>query len=266
MTKVCLVAALVAAMAFAAPAKDAQLVCDEPKFDFGIVTDTQIVSHVFVLHNAGDATAVISNVHSACGCTSAQLTRKEVPPGETEPLVVRFNPKGRLGPQDRPVFITWNGTNSHFMRLSLIGKVLVNLPAVECAPASVDFGRVPATCGVERIVRIFDPSSNTAFRITGVTIPLVNFSNRIDTVVEGHDYRLTITFAPGPRKTGSTLRTIATVTTDCPKSPALSVPILLRLAEGTGTVSRAVRQYRTKPLDTAPDVEPPPLVPPPADE
>lgn len=214
-------AILAAVMALHVSAREARLTCDAPVFQFGSVPNTQIVCHAFVLRNTGDATATITRVHSTCGCTTVQPNHKALPPGATETMEVRFNPKGRHGPQNRPIFVSWNSTNSQPLRLSLTGMVF---EVVACEPTLARFGPVPATGVVEKVVRIYDPSSNSAFRITGITIPHASFVNRIETITEGHDYRLTIT-SRGPRPEGLMASTAATVTTDNPEHVVVRIPI-----------------------------------------
>src|SRR5512133_2399123 len=95
------------------------LVCEAPAFDFGFARDTQVVTNTFVLHNTGTATARIVRVHSTCGCTTFQPTRTAVAPGETEPLTVLFDLRGRHGAQHRPVYVSWNNANSQPLRLTV---------------------------------------------------------------------------------------------------------------------------------------------------
>ena len=250
MSKACLVVTLVAALAFRAAAGEAKLVCEAPTFDFGTITSAQITNHTFVMRNAGNATATISRVHSTCGCTTTQPTRKEVSPGESESLVVQFNPKSKMGVQNRRVYVRYNSTNDFPLTLSITGTVVA---AILTDPAAARFGVVPTTGAVERVVRIHSSLSNCVFHITGVTIPHVAFSNRIDTVVDGHDYRLVV-MSGGPRKAGLTVAVSATVTTDNPAHVAIAVPIFLRVTGGAsadGVSGDDTSADGTEPADAA---------------
>lgn len=240
---------LVAAMALHTHAIEPQLICEAPTYDFGYATCTQIVNHTFYMRNSGNATATITRVHSTCGCTTVQPTRKAVPPGETEPLEVRFNTKGRNGPQNRPIYVSWNSTNSQPLRLTLTGMVF---NVIACSPALLKFGLVPATGVVQQVVRIYDPSSNSFFRITGVTIPHACFVPHLETITEGHDYRLTVK-SNGPRQEGLMAVTAATITTDNPEQVVIRIPITLRVPGGKGTLEQAFRHNKPNPHITTTD-------------
>ncbi len=205
-----------------AVAGEPSLVCEAPAFDFGSVRDTQVISHTFVLHNTGTATATIVRVHSTCGCTTTLPTRTAVAPGETEPLTVLFDLKGRHGVQRRPVYVSWNNGDGQPLRLMLSG---ISSAAIEVEPAGAIFAAAPLQGALERVVRIYDPSSNRLFRITGVTCADPRFTTRVETGVDGRDYRLVVGSA-GPREPG-TISSAVTVETDHPERPVLQVPIFL---------------------------------------
>lgn len=212
--------------ALSAGAAEPRLVCEEPAFDFGVARETQVISHTFMLHNTGGVTANIVRVHSTCGCTTFQPTRPAVAPGETEPLTVLFTLKGRHGAQKRPVYVSWNSADGQPLRLTLSG---VSIADIEVEPSVALFGSAPLSGALEQVVRIYDPASNRLFRITGVTCTDARFTTRIETGVEGHDYRLVVGSA-GPREAG-TITASVTVTTDHPERPVVNVPIYLRAQE-----------------------------------
>jgi hypothetical protein len=78
-----------------------------------------------------------------------------------------------------------------------------------------------------RTLRLYDPASNAAFRVTGITIPHAAFSNRLETVVDGHDYAIHI-YTTLYRTPGVVARTALTVTTDNPELIAFRIPITMR--------------------------------------
>jgi len=221
------------------------LTCERPTLDFQSIISTQTVCHIFPLRNTGDAPVTITRIQSSCGCTTVKPGRTVIPPGETEPMEVCFNAKGRHGAQNRFVFLSWNNTDKIPLRLSLTGMVF---NAVECEPAAVNFGVVAPTGALEQVVRFFDPSSNHAFRVTGITIPHACFSNRMETVAEGHDYRVRI-FASGPRRPGLSVLTTLTVTTDNPEFIAFRVPITLRVSGRAGPQERQTSSQHDAPPD-----------------
>ena len=60
---------------------------DNATLDFGEVREGDLVTHTFILSNAGDETLVIEKVNPWCGCTTIpSLSKTELAPGETAPL------------------------------------------------------------------------------------------------------------------------------------------------------------------------------------
>lgn len=202
------------------------LVCDAPGLDFGIARETQTVSRTFLLRNTGDAPVTIERVHHTCGCTTSAATRPSVPPGESEPLTVTFDLKGRRGVQRRAVYVFWNSPDGLPLQLMLTGKVVAD---IEIEPAGAFFVTVPPQGTLERRVRIHDPAGSRPFHIAGVTCADSRFTTRIETGVEGRDYRLVVASA-GPREAGEIKATVS-VTTDHPEHPVLDVPVYLRVQD-----------------------------------
>jgi len=60
---------------------------DNATLDFGEVREGDLVTHTFILSNAGDETLVIEKVNPWCGCTTIpSLSKTELAPGETAQL------------------------------------------------------------------------------------------------------------------------------------------------------------------------------------
>jgi hypothetical protein len=64
-----------------------------PFYDFGKVAANGVASHVFVIANQGDAPLMIMAAQTTCGCTSADLTATEIPPGKVVLMTVHFDAK-----------------------------------------------------------------------------------------------------------------------------------------------------------------------------
>ncbi len=71
-----------------------RLSLEEELFDFGSVIDGTVVVHTFPLTSAGDAPVTILQVSHPCGCTTYELDKETIDPGETARLTVRFNTAG----------------------------------------------------------------------------------------------------------------------------------------------------------------------------
>jgi hypothetical protein len=80
------------------------------KFNFGRVNeDKGRVSHVFKYVNTGKKPLKILNVHTTCGCTSPEWTRKDVQPGDTGQILVVFDPDNKVGDFSKDLNILTNG-------------------------------------------------------------------------------------------------------------------------------------------------------------
>ncbi len=85
-----------------------RLSVDQTSFDFGIVGSTTDLVHTFRLTNTGDQPLVISEVSTACFCTTAGLGPMTLAPGQSADLVVSYSPTGP-GEQHSSVTVVSNG-------------------------------------------------------------------------------------------------------------------------------------------------------------
>ena len=102
-----------------APADSASPTTGQPKLelptkrhDFGALDEGVTVSHEFTLKNSGASPLKIDQVRSTCGCTVAKLETKELAPGASTKLAVKFNTKNRQGAQRKTITITSNDPES----------------------------------------------------------------------------------------------------------------------------------------------------------
>ncbi len=79
------------------------------QYNFGIISKKDgLVETTFSLSNKGDKTVTIEEITTSCGCTSAEVPKKIIQPGETVPLEVTFDPdfhKEPPGKFSRTVFV-----------------------------------------------------------------------------------------------------------------------------------------------------------------
>lgn len=85
---------------------------DRKTHDFGIVPLAQgIVATKFTVRNTGAEILRIGDISTSCGCTSAEISAKEILPNKNAILTVRFDPSVHPEPQEkffRTVFISSN--------------------------------------------------------------------------------------------------------------------------------------------------------------
>jgi hypothetical protein len=84
--------------AWGEPADAPQVVLSQDNWDFGAVWHPEAPTLTLTIRNAGAAELKITNVKPTCGCTSVEPGRRDVPPGETTELKIRYDTKGK---QDR---------------------------------------------------------------------------------------------------------------------------------------------------------------------
>lgn len=62
--------------------------------DFGVAVDGEVVEFFVTITNAGDQTLMISRVSYNCACTSYELPKRDLIPGESVRMRIRFNTRG----------------------------------------------------------------------------------------------------------------------------------------------------------------------------
>jgi hypothetical protein len=68
-----------------------KLTIPHEKWSFGTVGPTDVVDHTFVLRNDGEAPLTIRRIYTTCGCTTAELSAKVIPPGKVALLRLIFD-------------------------------------------------------------------------------------------------------------------------------------------------------------------------------
>ena len=95
---------------------------DMEVWEFGEINEGDVTDTIFTFTNVGKEPLIISNAKAGCGCTVPQWPKEPIAPGETGKIAVKFNSKGKPGPQNKPVTLTMN-TTPNTMKLRLVGKV-----------------------------------------------------------------------------------------------------------------------------------------------
>lgn len=63
----------------------------ETYYDFGEVNAHQILTRTFVIANSGQSPLVIQRAYTTCGCTVADFTATEIPPGKVVLMTLQFD-------------------------------------------------------------------------------------------------------------------------------------------------------------------------------
>ncbi len=96
---------------------------DSTAYDFGELKEGQIVEHQFKFTNKGEFPLIINDVRASCGCTIPEWPKDPISPGSSDKILVRFNTKGKAGPQSKTVTITAN-TNPSYTTIQFSAIVL----------------------------------------------------------------------------------------------------------------------------------------------
>jgi hypothetical protein len=67
------------------------IVLPENSYDFGSIGPTDVVERTFVIQNTGDAPLTISRAYTTCGCTTADITARLIPPGKVASVSITFD-------------------------------------------------------------------------------------------------------------------------------------------------------------------------------
>jgi hypothetical protein len=244
MNRILLPLVLLPALAAAAP----KLVCDQPAHDFGEAPSGAKLEHVFVLRNAGDEPLRIDRVQPSCGCTVAEVSRREVEPGGQFEIKGVLDLTGRRGPQPKNILVYSNDPARPQFRLDFHAMAVVELdlqPAFLFLP-SQPYGTV--STGQYAVVTGKDVRVN----ITSVTTTVEHVTARLVEGTEGRPPSIAVrALVPegGPLSNPGRL----VVRTDHPRFPELSADFTFNVLDTVSVVPGVVHFT----LMTGPNARPP---------
>jgi hypothetical protein len=96
---------------------------EEDVYDFGTVTEGEIVTKVFAFTNTGTEPLIIYDAKGSCGCTVPAKPLAPIAPGETAAITVQFNTKNKKGMRNQRVTLSANVTPVHTF-IYLTGEVI----------------------------------------------------------------------------------------------------------------------------------------------
>ena len=95
----------------------------EKVHDFGTATEGDRLSYVFSVKNTGGGTLIIDRVTTSCGCTVANLKKKEIPPGSQGEIEVTFDTNRRGGDNRKTITVQSNDPSTPRAELEIRAKV-----------------------------------------------------------------------------------------------------------------------------------------------
>lgn len=81
---------------------------EEETFNFGTITQGEVVSHYFKFKNIGHSNLLITDVHGSCGCTIPKWSKKPIAPNASDVVEVTFDSDGKSGAQKKTVTLISN--------------------------------------------------------------------------------------------------------------------------------------------------------------
>jgi hypothetical protein len=104
-----------------AVSKDEQ---DPYSWDFGKVSEGEVLQHTYVLKNDSPVTLQIIRIQTTCGCTISKAPEKKViPPGESVDIQVSFNTRGYSGIVEQVVYVHTDRQDSPIIKFTLKADV-----------------------------------------------------------------------------------------------------------------------------------------------
>lgn len=102
-----------------------QMTFESTEYDFGSVSEGDIVDYTFKFTNTGNFPLIINKATATCGCTVPDWPKDPIAPGAKGEIKVKFNSKNRKNIQTKYVNINAN-TKPEVTRLKITGNVLAD--------------------------------------------------------------------------------------------------------------------------------------------
>lgn len=202
----------------------ARIAVDIAEFDFGKVTEGELVQHEFVVRNDGQAPLEIKRVAPACGCTVAEIPMSTIQPGASANLLVSFDTKGFFGEKVKPVLIYTNDPANPSFEVSLKGEVERD---VRIEPPRLYFGVVSKGKSSSKYIDVeTDPDSGINVMEVLSRSELIQIQEETVGSEAGRKrYRVSIS----PELPVGVFRNRLLVKTSSERNPAISVPVFARV-------------------------------------
>ena len=101
-----------------------QITFESETIDYGEVAQDSDGLRIFKFTNTGDASLIIKNAKSSCGCTVPKKPEGPIAPGESGEIVVNYDTKNRVGQFRKTITLTTNIESQPMVALKIKGNVL----------------------------------------------------------------------------------------------------------------------------------------------
>lgn len=162
--------------------------CKEPAYQFGDMSNTGVVEHVFLIENKGDAPLHV-NVRACCGAT-ASLSANQIEPGTNATLAVTVSIGGVRGQVNKTFYVGSDDPAQPYYQLRVTGTARA---ASYVDPGYINFGDMRLGEESEKVLRLV-ASTNLALSITNIAIDAAQFTATYTRTNDG--YCITVRTAP----------------------------------------------------------------------
>lgn len=197
--------------------------CEEPVYNFGKMPNTENVKHTFIIKNEGEGLLQIDRVKPGCGCTVANISSKNLAPGETAEISTTLSIKSKSGLQNKPVRVYSNDPKHPVYELKITGTAVAEIAV---SPSYLRFASVPEGQTSTQEISI-KSNIDEPFKVTQVKVASEKFITSLSTVEAGRAYKLTVTIPEG--MPAGDLRDRITISTDYKKMPRIDVQVVATL-------------------------------------
>ena len=182
----------IAAIAYAGVGPKIQF--KDSAIDFGTASGGEIVNCTFIFTNTGDETLSIKSVQPSCGCTSAGNWTKDVEPGKTGTIPLRFDTSHFSGAVSKATVVQCNARSNAVLSITLKGTVYREW---NVSPQTATLLIYPNASNATARVRIVNSGTNYAalFHPT-VSNARNSYVLQLATNAPGKDYILTVSVKP----------------------------------------------------------------------
>jgi thiol-disulfide isomerase/thioredoxin len=213
-----------------------QINVDERVFDFGERDAGDIVEHAFTLTNSGTETLLIKRVLTSCGCTTAEVGSKSIPPGGSTALNVKVDLHSLRGRQNPAVLVQSNDPRTPDLQLDLRGNSIYH---VDLSPPYVTLDSTEDGEPFTATVSVAADKALDSLNVQRTQTSGDNVEAELETVEEGRRYTVKVKVNPQqkPQDSPGWVR----LTTDHPgEYKEINIPILTPAQlSSNGEVSKA---------------------------
>lgn len=197
-----------------------RITVSNPDFNFGKITQGQIVEHIFIIRNDGDQPLSVKSVRTSCGCTAAKVSSRVIQPGTSSKIKTTFNSGGFSGKVRKTIAVATDDPKLPVTTLSLSGSVVEE---ITIDPRQLDFGTLKAGSTKEKTITLASNIKN------GVRLSVSSVSPQFK-VTPGKNFlkpgeSVTITVSATPRKGDRMISGYIFIKADLPSKRDMVIPI-----------------------------------------